>query len=474
METLEQSYSKPNQPNAATRNVDLMADELAMLGYISPELWAMALDEEDTHAAELLPAQDKMAYATVPRNYRQEDGDLVDKHNQHLTAVLDGGVAHIKERLASGVPGSDWELRRRLAERKNLDRIIDMPTGSVCLEISASPFDKPKPEQKAQHYTDLTIVRASFKGHEGEVDQYNYVLPISSLEFLRAVQSKLGRHGENQILASDELLENPIIEPVDQPIGVAAKKFDSLMGAALLEASVGDSAVRMIKKAIESRREAWQFITSEDNIDLHQELMAAMQSAALLPQSERAEAMDSIRIGFWRELIDRFRGRDIIIREGGVLMAAAARAVVDGDVYIACGSTVSAMAPTTRESAASRSQTVASLRSEIKGSGSCSACGAKGTLYGCGLCSRCNKKWCDVYEQTGKQLEIKELAYQNYGRDTETAKTSTGSLLNADETLKEQWARIGREVKQKQEIKKMREAESEARRREETELARVA
>lgn len=457
-----------NRPSAATRNVGLIAQELSALGHVSPELWAMIIDEERTQASEILTHQEE-AYAVVPRIYRQEGRSLVDCHDQDLITVIDDGVGEMRRQLLADVPGADWELKRREAERKNAGKILAMPSGTVCVEISGSPYDKPEAEREAQHYTNLTMVRMSYKTAQNQVFQYNYVLPVSSPEFLQAVQTKLGRKQEDQFMGSEELLRNPILEKVDQSPEMVAKRYDSLIGAALLEASVGQGAVRMIKKTIENRREAWEFINSEAQSDIDRELQTTMVQAAYLSPEEWGRAMDAIRSGYWKELKDRFCGNKTTVHGGGLLMAAAARAVVDGDVFIACGNTVLATEFATNSSnssAALRAEIVKSLLEDVTGSGSCGACGAKGKLFGCGLCGGCNKRWCDIFVLTGKKTEIKDLAYLRYSRLTQESPT------DKSETLAEYWERIGREIKQKREAKRAREEASKL--EEENQLARMA
>lgn len=441
-------------PNAATRNVDLIAHELKLFGHITPELRAMVLDEELTHAAEVIAAQE-MGYAAIPRTYCQTGGDLIDAHNQSLKKVFADGINSSRQELSQGVPGADWELRRRKAEFKNLETILAMPDRTVCVEISAPPFDKPESEKQAQHYNDLTMIRVSIK--DRRVLQYNYALPLSSLEFLQTVQTKLGRSAKDHLVTSEELLENPIVERIDQPAELAAQKYDSLIGAAVLEVSVGHSAVRMIKKAVENRRETWKFVSDQDHSDIHQELVTAMQQAAFLNPAHREQAMSAIRSGFWKEFKDRFRGNQHDTMAGDILRSAAARAVADADVFIACGSTVVATefstASTRISTVSTRAQEVEPLRNQLKGEGSCGACGMKGSLFGCGLCRNCNKKWCDQYVQTGKQLEIKNLAYLNYGRPSKPHES-------AEEIFVKAWQRIGHELQQKQ--RKLQEQEAKS------------
>jgi hypothetical protein len=443
---VEIAIQTAERPNAATRNVQLMAAELEALGYVTAEAQSMVLDEELTHAAEVLAAQE-MAYATIPRAYRVQGYDLVDTHHQSLRQVFKGGIEHSEYELGNRVAGAEWELKRRRAELENLETIVGLPVGGVCIEISASPFDKPKHEQLAQHYNGLTMVRASVKSDTDSVVQYNYALPVTNPEFLQAIQTKLGRPRGEHILNSDELLQHPIVQTGDQHPELLARRIENLLGASLMETALGDSAVRMIKKAIHNRREAWEFANSQDQTDIHEELLASMIEAARLSPNGWNPAINAIRSGFWKELKDRFNGRHITSAQGGIINAAASRAVAAGDVFIACGSTVEA----TLSSQITRTQIINNLRTEVKGMGGCSACGAKGLLYGCGLCSSCNKKWCDAYALNGKQTAVNDLAYKNYARGSTAQQETWLDILRRD------WLRTKKQV----ELKRKLQAEQE-------------
>jgi len=305
------------------------------------------------------------------------------------------------------------------------------------------------------------MIRASIKdkAQPERITQYGFVLPIASPEFVKALQAHLGLEPHDKI-DSLRLLKNPKLTKIDGPAEQAARQVDNLIGAALLESSVGHSTVRMIKRAVERRREAWDFVNSDEHKELHDELLADMKYAARLSGEERAHAMNAIRSGFWKEFKDTFNGRHRQATFGSIIAEAASRAVADGDVYIACGSTVNATEFTAEESAASRAQTAESLRHEVKGSGTCQACGAKGTLYGCGVfCGRCNDKWCDEYKKSGKQLSAAELAHFNYSRPQLEVKKKPLEIFKA-ETLAEYWARLGREQRLKRLRQKQNLAES--------------
>ena len=439
-------------PNAATRSLALMADELTVFGEVSPEVEAMVLDEELTHAAEVLAAQEK-AYAAIPRQFEVQNNDLVDTHNQSLRAVIEGGISFSEEQVAGGVLGADWELQRRKAELKNLDKIIGLSPGSALLEISASPFDKPEEEQLAQNYNGLTMIRLSIKSQPDKVLQFNYAVPVVNPVFLQAIETKFGRE-RDEAVSSDTYLEEPIELEVSQSIKDFTRNIDGLVGAALLESATGYSALRMLERAIKNRREAWDFVSSSNHSDLHAELLGMMKSSALLQPTEYDQAMDAIRSGFWKEFKDRFNKRKTNVGSGGVIATAASRAVADGNVFIACGSTVNAtdFSPTANSSTSvGRAEIVKDLREKVVGSGSCGACGAKGQLFGCGLCGGCNKKWCDIYEKTGNQTEISDLSYMKYGRGYDQYSES--------ETLGQHWERIKAEVRQKQLINRQRDEE---------------
>jgi len=469
-ETTDYQSRRIAGPNAATRNIDIMAAELAANGYVGPEVRAMVLDEELTHAVEILAAQEA-AYAVVPRSYEQIGNDLVDIHRQSLRQVFSGGIEHSEQEVLDGVPGAGWELERRKAELNNLEIILAMPENTACIEISAPPTDRPEHEQLAQHYNGLTMIRVSTKKPGGKVMQYNYALPLSNPEFLLAVQEKLGRDSTEMVVNSQELLERPITQTVDQASSSLVHEIDNLIGAAMLEVAVGHSAIRMIRKAIANRREAWDFVSSDEHADIHNEFLGGMEYAARLNMTEREHAVSAIRSGFWKEYKDRFNDRKISNQAGGIIAEAASRAVAAGDVFIACGSTVSATQFTAQESTASRASIANSLLREVKGSGNCSACGAKGVLYGCGVfCGRCNEKWCSEYKRTGKQLSPRQLSYLSYSRGTKP-EADTADMF---EELRQDWKRMGLEIERKRRLKKLREAERAKKSREEQELQQAA
>ncbi len=411
--------------SALTRAVRLMAEERRRLGEVTPELKAMILDEELTPVLEVVVDQTKEAYGIVPRSFRVQGDDLIDPHGQSLAEVAERGREWSRQEVAKETPGAWREYHRRTAEENNVSIIARMPAGTMLVEPSFNPIDWTDEERKAQNYGGLTMLRVSLKPLEtpDKVIQFNYVLPgLDTPEAILAMQEKLGVAKDNRTINTNRALANPLQKSFHGSVLEAGRGIDGLAGIILLEHSLGHSAVRMMKRAIEHRREAWRFITSADQSDVHEELLAHIERLSFAHPQLWDHGMAGIRTGFTKELKDRFLGREQLASESttptnSILEAAAERAVLAGDVFIACGTTINATAFGHESSAAERAATASKLMMEVSGSGSCSACGAKGLLYGCGVfCYGCNKKWCEEYALTGKQLEAEDLTFSRLVR----------------------------------------------------------
>lgn len=403
--------------SALIRSVRLMAEARQRWGTVPPEIKAMILDEELTPVLEVVVDQTTEAYGVVPRSFRVEADDLIDPHGQSLTGVAERGSRWSRQEVKQGVPGAWNELQRRNTEAKNIAKIARMPAGSLLVEVSANPIDWTAEERTAQHYTGLTMIRASVKPYDdpNEVLQFNYVLPnLDTPEAILNLQNRLEIENDGQTIDTNKMLAHPLEKAYDGSALAAGREIDGLLGATLLEKSVGHSALRMIQRAIERRREAWRFITNNEQSDVHSELLAHIEWLATRHPQFWEQELAPIRTGFTRELKDRFLNRHLTTSEvvaGSIIVAAASRAAEAGDVYIACGTIVTATEFSTQTaSAAGRAEAVKSLLENVVGEGECSACGVKGSLYGCGLCSGCNKKWCDIFVMTGNQTAIKNLA----------------------------------------------------------------
>lgn len=458
----EESYLE----SALTRSVRLMADARQRWGIVPPEIKAMILDEELTPVLEVVVDQTTEAYGVVPRSFRVEGNDLIDPHGQSLTEVSERGSRWSRQEVKRGVPGAWKELQRRNTEAENIARIARMPAGTLLLEISANPIDWTIEERAGQHYTGLTMIRASVKPHDNpsEVSQFNFILPnLDTPEAILNLQDRLGIGSDGETVDTNKILAHPLEKLYDGSAIGTAREIDGLLGASLLEKSVGHSTLRMIQRAIERRREAWRFITNSEQADVHSELLAHIEWLSTRHRQFWEQEMAAIRTGFTRELKDRFLNRQISAPtvEGGILVAAASRAAQAGDVYIACGTTVTATEFSTQTAtAAGRAEAVKPLLENVVGKGECGACGAKGSLYGCGLCSSCNKKWCDIYVRTGEQTAIKDLTSSRSSKSKNAKQSQQKTPKESD------WQRIKREVQEKKIIRRQqRQLEIEAKRK---------
>lgn len=194
--------------------------------------------------------------------------------------------------------------------------------------------------------------------------------------------------------------------------------------------------------------DTYRFVLSNrDLLDAHLDSMAALAARTELPIGHLAAITNDLRYDIMSSFKQRLEGRWV---EYGSLGESVARAGeverVLGtdfggcDILISRASTaeqagyVNAQGP----SRAERASLIKSLRREVTGSGACGACGAAGKLYGCGLCGACNKKWCDIFEKTGKQTKIKDLAKGKQGDESQ--------LFGKTESWSQYWDRLGRET----------------------------
>ena len=397
-----------------TRSVELFCLDLRYYGQVRPETAQAVIDEEQTNAAEDI-ARVKSKYAAVPRMYFQKDHDLVDIHGNHLKEVLSDGVKWAENDAASMVPGANWELARRQAELKNLERFIESEPGTVFVEISAPP-QKPTHELRQQGYCEMTHVRISAKGLTNKVLQHNLYLPHANTKFSERLQEMLGAdvvYGEAQ-----RLLENPIVLTGADNLQASIKEVENLCGAALLNTDADKSILQMIKKASGAKKEAWAFVSSEAHTDLNTELRQKIAKLSKEDPRFWGSGMEEIRTGYLKELRERYDGKIRKANAGSIIDAAAAQAVADSDVFITCGGTIEARG-VKAAALASAAEVAAKLRYEVKGSGTCQACGAKGSLYGCGvMCGECNRIWCAEYAKSNgkRELSYSQVRYLRLGK----------------------------------------------------------
>jgi len=189
---------------------------------------------------------------------------------------------------------------------------------------------------------------------------------------------------------------------------------------------------------------------NKDLLTAHMDSLAALASRAELPTGHVAALANDLRYDIMSSYKQRLEGRwqDLGSLADSVA-AAGENERSNGTEFWGCDSVVTANTANSGyvnaggsrvPKLADRIRIARSLREEVKGNGSCAACGAKGKLFGCGLCGACNKEWCEKYEATGKQTPINKLGRFRRGH----MENSTA------ETFGEYWARLGREAEIRQ------------------------
>lgn len=398
----------------ATRSVELFCLDIQYYGAVRAETVQAVLDEEQTNAAEDI-ARAKAKHAVVPRTYYQKGGNIVDAYGVELGEVFRGGVSWAEEQAATGMPGADWELERRRAEAANYSEFIKLPAGKMFVEISAAP-DKPHSELTAQGYDGMTHVRVSVKEDSHKVRQLNIILPSSAPRFLTELQTLLGAEADRVSLDSQEILSHPRVLEAEDDMDKSLKEVQNLCFAALYNSDTDKSVLYMVRQAADAKKQGWEFVSSPQHQDLNQELARKISELAARPPGEWSKGIEQIRAGYMKELRERFDGKSRRAEHGSIIDAAAAQAVADSDVFITCGGSIEASKAGPQTSA---SEVANTLLNEVKGSGTCMACGASGTLWGCGVfCGECNRVWCEEYRRSNGKTELsyEEIRYRRHIR----------------------------------------------------------
>jgi len=411
----ELDYKRTAEPvlGPATRSVELFYLDIQQYGAVRSETVKAVLDEEQTNAAEDI-ARVKAKHAVVPRTYYQKGESIIDVHGVDLGQVFEGGVKWAEAQAATKRPGADWELGRRQAEARNYKEFIKLPAGKLFVEISSTP-NKPHHELSAQGYDGMTHVRVSAKDESLRVKQLNIILPSSEPRFLTELQKILGTPDGQISLDSQEILARPKVLVADEDLSQSLKEVENRCFAALYNSDVNKSVIHMLKQAADTKKQGWDFVSSPTHADLNRELAQKLTELAMNQPAEWLEGIERIRAGYMKELRERFDGKARQAEHGSIIDAAAAQAVADSDVFITCGGVIEA-------SSKSGSQTSASavanaLLNEVKGSGTCMACGASGTLWGCGVfCGECNRIWCEEYKRSNGKTELsyEEIRYRRH------------------------------------------------------------
>lgn len=401
---------------AEVRSIAEIERDVRLYGNLLPETRRKIIDEEKTHAAEILAGFTKRG--CVPREYYLEDGKLVDEYGYSLDRVIEFGVKDTEEKIALGVPGADKELLRRQAELHVLrSQVMVMPPGSACIEWSATDNLWSEEELRIQGYPGDTHVRLTVRVDEKTLRQYNIILQGSDLRVINKCRRAI--HPSTEPLSSAlEILQCPLItslskEHPDNFVELIRTEFSR----ALLSVNKPRAALNMLKVFVRKRKDAWSHVNDHD--DIFDALVDTFEQAACINPDEWRNLADQARGGAWQLLVEGLDNKITKRRESittSSVAAAGQRAAAAGAVFTACGGTVS-MKPLWHEGISSKDRVgiVKMLLGAEAGHGVCGSCQDDGELKGCGVfCEPCNEVWCEEFLLTGRQLQPEEIMLKRY------------------------------------------------------------
>jgi len=408
---MQEQFNRSNIYSPAVTSAERIKSDIAKFGYCREVTKAQIIDEEKTHAAEVLSSVSQSA--DVPRVYKIINCDAVDGFGVSLKTVLGNGIKHLEENY-SDWEGSEWELKRREIELKNLQESISLPAGLVSVEISATDYSKPEYQRLKFGYGGDTLVRINYKKNDSELVQRNIVLKTSDLKKINKLRRIIDSSADN-IKSAEEALDKMIYVSVTETsinnLIDKVNNFATELHSNLQPANYLLSLIRRSKKQVIN---SWEFINQ--NNEVFEAMFMEMQQIAKNYKND--ESINDIRAGGWQILLDRFKNMDNLEKEVSVAKGLM-KAKAIGSVFTSCGGTISFdddnLSKLGAPSYFGRYEVVSMLLDRINDSGSCQSCGTEGLLYGCGVyCRSCNLVWCQEYLKSGRQLSDKEIGWRKY------------------------------------------------------------
>lgn len=393
----------------ALKSLEKIASEIELLGYCTEKTKQQIVDEEKTHAAEILAS---VCYETdIHRHYFLNSNDIVDEYGVSLGGVLDKGIQYI-EAQGNQKPGWDWELRRRKIEKHNFESIKNMPEGVLCMEISSTDTTKPLAELKEWGYSGASLIRVSYKKDSNKIIQRNIMLSSSDVKILNTLR-KLVDPTSFKLTNSEDFLSSPLFISVNQNSfeGFIAKLKNHVKKEESTKNPL-NYVLNAFKNSLTAKKNSWDLVKDHQ---IFEEMFDEMVNLAKLSNFSDKE-INLIRAGAWQVLIDQIKNNDN--KHGGCsINTGKAKAKAMGAVFTSCGGTISFESSTLNGffSYFDRYNTAASLLNRIDKLGCCKACGSNAFMYGCGVyCRGCNTIWCNEYIETGKQLSNQEVLEKKY------------------------------------------------------------
>lgn len=414
---MQEQLLQPPVISAETKSVAKIERDLRQNGYLDPITRQEIIDEEKTHAVEILALITR--HGCVPREYIFIDNDLRDEYGYSIDEVIVAGVVDAQEKIVANIPGAAKELRRRQIELEVLrGHVLTLPVGGSCIEWSTTDDSWTDEEKLAHGYTGKTHARVTSRSSENEFVQLNIILPHNDLKIINRCRRLIDPDSvelgsAEEILASPQRTTLDISKPVD-----IVKFIETEFSRALLSTHTSLAVTNMLKSLFRKRRDAKEYVFAQD--DIFEAMVDSFIDIAGNDVLVWRSMVDVTRGGAWHLLIERYKRNDKYVEDSAsqtTIKDAAIRAASVGAVFTACGGSVdmktviSSSTPPLLE----RIVVVRTLLVQETGRGKCSSCGASGGLFGCGVfCKSCNDIWCDEYLKTGEQLEPRQIVMKRY------------------------------------------------------------
>lgn len=397
--------------NPSLKAIDYIKHDLDKFGYCTEKTKQQIIDEEKTHAAEIVAA---FCYGTdIPRDYRLNGDDLVDEHGVSLRRVLDGGIDFLKLE-ENKKAGWSWELNRRKIERSNLASIVAMPVGVACVEISSTDQLRPESELKNWGYAGSSFARITYRHNNDQFMQRNIMLDTSDLRILNELRKTIEVSSED-CANSEELLANPQFVCVDKlSFEILSAKINNFNKNLQIEHNPPKYLLSIIRQAKKTRENSWEFVKEHD---IFNELLNEFMSLAATTSISESE-INTMRAGAWQVMIDELSNDKSKESLGSSIHQGVSKARAIGAVFTSCGGTVSLQNFSSIQEGSfyDRYSVASMLVNRISGMGFCKSCGVSSIMYGCGVyCRSCNSAWCEEYIYRGIQLSDKEVFNKVYG-----------------------------------------------------------
>lgn len=408
---MQEQLAQNNLSSPAVTSAERIKKDIDTFGYCREATKQQIIDEEKTHAAEILSSVSLSA--DIPRIYKTINGDAVDKFGVSLNTVLNNGIKYLEDNSFNW-EGAEWELQRRKIEQKNLHESILMPAGIVSVEISATDYTKPENQRLKFGYGGDTLVRINFKKNDSELVQRNIMVKTSDLKRINQLRKLVDSSAENIQSAEEALSKMIYVSATEASVNNLVTKVINFATAQHSNLKPASYLLSIIKRCKKQTVNSWEFINQNDEV--FEAMFMEMQKKATSYICD--DCINDIRVGGWQILLDRFNNQNDSDKEVSVTNGLM-KAKAIGAVFTSCGGTIGFDEDSFSKLGGSnyfgRYEVVSMLMGRVNDNGPCQSCGTNGLLYGCGVyCRSCNLVWCQEYLESGRQLSDNEISWRKY------------------------------------------------------------